>query len=180
MQTIPAAPLLAPLLAPLSGQSSPSSSFFLDQTIDEVGKQSLKKCKLEDGSSVLRLDDGEDEADGVSVDEGRPPEKSHWSDDSDVDEDEDVDDHMDDEDGSGESVTSATDVNTKDQEADGQVLKVGEKEDMAAAATLEKTGCEEAELNGSTHAGSACLLNKVLGKDETISQDICTDVREHR
>ena len=152
MQTMPAAPLLAPLLAPLSGESSPSSSFFLDQTTDETGKKSHKKNKQEDGSSLLWLEDrgDEDEADRVSVDEGRPPEKSHWSDDSDVDEEDDIDDQMDDEDGSGESVTSDTKVNAKDQEADGQAFKVGKKDNTVAAVVLEETGGEEAELKGNT------------------------------
>ena len=180
MQTIPAAPPLAPLLAPLSGQSSPSSSFFLDQTIDAAGKQSHKNYKLKDISSLSWLDNGEDEVDELSIGEGRPPTKSHWSDDSDVNKDEDVDDQVDDESGFGESVTSATNVNAKDQEADGQAFGVGVKEDMAAAVVLEETGSEEAELSGNTHAGNACHRNRVSRKDETISQAIRNDVREHR
>ena len=168
MQTIPKAPLLAPLLAPLSGQSSPSSSFFLDQTAETAGKESHKKYKPEDGSSSLWLDDEEDEGDGISVDEGRPPEKSYWSDDSDVDEDEDPEGQID-EDGSGKSVTSADDVNAKVQEADGQAFKMGKKDDMGAAVVLEETGGEEVELCGKTHAGSACLLKRDLRKSEPIS-----------
>ena len=179
MQTIPAAPLLAPLLAPLSGESSPSSSFFLDQTTDDAGKNPYKKHKLEDVSSLSRLDDGEDEADGGSIDEGRPPEKSHWSDDSDVDEDEDEEDQMDDEDDTGESVTSATDVNAKNQEADGRAFKVGEKYKMAAVVVLEETGGEEAELSGNTYTGNACLLSRDSRKNEPISWVIPNDEREH-
>ena len=155
MQTIPKAPLLAPLLVPLSVQSSPSSSFFFDQTTDTAGKQSHRKANPEYGWSLLWIDDEEDEADGVSVDEGRPPEKSHWSDDSDVDEGEDEEDQTGDKDGSGESVTSANDVNAKDQERNGQALKAGEKHDMAAPVVLEETGGEEAELSGKTHTGGA-------------------------
>ena len=166
MQTVPKAPLLAPLLTPLSVQSSPSSSFFLDQTTDTAGKQSHKKAKPEDGWSLLWVKDEEDEADGVSVDEGRPPEKSHWSDDSEVDEDEDIDDQTDDEDKSGESVTSANDVNAKDQETDGQAFKVGEKNDMATPVVLEETGGEEAELSGNTQTGIACLLSGETGGEE--------------
>ena len=169
MQTIPAAPLLAPLLAPLSGESSPSSSFFLDHTTDDAGKKSHKKHKLEDVSSLLRLDNGEGEADGGSIDEGRPPEKSHWSDDSDIDEDEDEEDQTDDEDDSGESVTSATDVKPKDQEADGRAFKVGEKDNMAAVVVLEETGGEEAELSGNTHIGSDCLLDRDPREHKPIS-----------
>ena len=151
MQKIPT----APLLAPLSNQSSPSSSFLLDQTTDVAGTQSHKKYMPDHGSSSLWLDNGEDNGDGVSFDEGRHPEKSYWSDDSDVDEDEVVEDQIDDEDGSGESVTSATDVNAKDQEADGQAFKVGEKNGMAAPVVLEGTGGGEAERSGKTYAGSA-------------------------
>ena len=169
MQTIPTAPLLAPLLAPLSGHSSPSSSFFLDQTTETAGKQPHKRDKPEDGWSLLWVDDEEDEADGVSIDEGRPPEKSHWSDDSDVDEDEDGEDGRDKEDDSGVSVTSTTDVNAKDQEADEQNFKVGERNKMAAAALPEETRGEEAELSGNTHAESACLLDRNSKKDERIS-----------
>ena len=169
MQTIPAAPLLAPLLAPLSGQSSPSSSFFLDQTTDDAGKKSHEKYKLEDVSSLLRRDDGKDEVDAVSDNEARPLEKSHWSDDSDVDEDEDEEDQTDDEDDFGECVTSANEVNAKDQEADEQDFKMGERDNMAAAVVLEEIGGEEAELDGNTHAGSACLLNRDSRKDKATS-----------
>ena len=150
MQTIPT----APLLAPLSSQSSPSSSFLLDQTTDTARTQSRKKYKPEDGSSSLWLDDKEDEGDGVSVDKGRHPEKSYWSDDSEVDEDEDVEDQVDDEDGSGKSVSSADDVNAKDQEAGGQAFELGEEYDRAAPVVLEEIGGEEAERRGETHDGS--------------------------
>ena len=168
MQSIPTAPLLGLLLTPLSGQSSPSSSFFLDQTIDDAGKKSHKKYKLEDVSSLLRLDDKEGEVDGI--DEGRPPEKSYWSDDSDIDDDEYVEDQTDDEGSSGESSTSANDVNAKDQEADGQAFKVGKKHDMAAPVVLEGTGGEEAELGGNKQTGSACLLNgETRGEEAELS-----------
>ena len=81
MQTTPA----APLLTPLSVQSSPSSSFFLDQTVNAANKQSHKAYKLKDVPLLSGLDDADDEVDDVSVDEERPLEKSYWSDDSDID-----------------------------------------------------------------------------------------------
>ena len=166
MQTIPTPPLLGPLLAPLSSQSSPSSSFFLDQTTDTAGTQSHRKYEPEDGSSSLLLDDEEDE--GASVDEGRLPEKSFWSDDSDLDEDEVVEDQVDDEDSSGKCVMSADDVDAKHQEADGQAFKGAIKDDMEAAVVLQDTGSEEAKLSGDTHTGSACLRNRDLKKDDKI------------
>ena len=154
MQTIPA----APLLTPLSVQSSPSSSFFLDQTIDAAEKQSQKTYKLKDVPSLSRLDDGDDQVDDVSADEERPLEKSHWSDDSDVDEDEDIEDQIDNEDISGESVTSKTDIDAKDKKADEEALEVERKEDMEAAAVLEEIDDEMVEVNGNKHAGNARRL----------------------
>ena len=156
MQTIPA----APLLTPLSVQSSPSSSFFLDQTIDAAEKQSHKAYKLKDVPPLSRLDDGDDQVDEVSIDEERPFEKSHWSDDSDVDEDEDIEGQIDNEDISGETVTSKTDIDAKDKEADEEALKVERNEDLEAAAVLKETDDEMAEVDGSTHAGNARRLTR--------------------
>ena len=173
MQKIPA----APLLTPLSVQSSPSSSFFLDQTIDAAEKETHKAYRLKDVPSLSGLDDNDDEVDDVSVDEGRPIEKSHWSDDSDVDEDEDIEDQIDNEDKSGESVTSKTEIGAKDKEADEEAFKVEGKEGIKAAVVLEETDDEIAELNGNTHAGSARRMNTVSRKPVPRSS-IHDDVRE--
>ena len=164
MQTIPA----APLLTPLSVQSSPSSSFFLDQTIDAAEKQSRKAFKLRDIPSLSRLDDGDNEVNDGCVDEERPIEKSHWSDDSDIDEDEDEDDvdedQPDKEDDSGQSVTSKTDVVAKDEEADEEALKLKGKGGIASAFVLEEAEDEMIELNDNTHTGNARRLSRVSRK----------------
>ena len=173
MQTIPA----APLLTPLSVQSSPSSSFFLDQTIDAAEKQSHKVYKLKDVPSLSGLDDGDDEVDDVSVDEERPLEKSHWSDDSDVDEDEYIEGQIDNEAISGESVTSKTEIGAKDKDADEEASKVEGKEDMEAAVVLEETDNKMAEVNGNTHAGIAHRLNRDPRKPVP-GPSIHDDVRE--
>ena len=162
MQTIPA----SSILTPLSVQSSPSSSFFLDQTFDAAEKQSHKSHKLKDGPSLLGLNYGDDEGVNVSVDEERLLEKSYWSDDSDVDEDEDegIYDQIDDEDIFGQSVTPAINLGAQDKEMDEQAFKVGGKEDMEAAIVLEETNDEMVELSGDTRAGDARGLNRDSGK----------------
>ena len=173
MQTVPA----APLLTPLSVQSSPSSTFFLDQTIDAAEKHSHQANKLKDVPSLSELGDGDDGVDDVSVDEGRPLEKSHWSDDSDVDEDEDIEDQIDNKDNSGESVTLKTEIGAKDKEADEEAFKVEGKEGIKAAVVLEETDDEMAEMNGNTHAGSARRMNRGSRKPVARSS-IHDDVRE--
>ena len=172
-QKIPA----APLLTPLSVQSSPSSSFFLDQTVDAAEKQSHKAYKLKDVPPLSRLDDRDDQVDDVSVDEERPLEKSHWSDDSDVDEDEDIEGQIDNEDIPGDSVASKTDIDAKDKEADEEAWKVERKEDMEAAAVLEETDDEMAEVNGNAHAGNARRLTRDSRKPVP-RPSIHDDVRE--
>ena len=119
---------------------------------------------LKDVPSLSGLEDEDDEADNVAVDEERPLEKSHWSDDSDVDEYEDIEDQLDDEDSSGETDTSKTVTGTKDKEADEEAFKVEGKEDMDAAILLEKSGDEMAEVNCTTHAGNARRLDRVSVK----------------
>ena len=175
MQTIPA----APLLTPLSVQSSPSSSFFLDQTIDTTDKQSHKTYKLKDAPSLSVLDDGDDEVDDVSVDEERPLEKSHWSDDSDVDEDdnEDIEDQRDDKNTFEQSVTPAIDLGARDKDTDEQAFEVEGKEDMEAAVVLEGTDDANVVLNGSTHAGNTCHLNRNSRK-AVPKPSVQDDVRE--
>ena len=156
MQTIPA----APLLTPLSVQSSPTSSFFLDQTIKPAEEQSYTTNMLKDVPSLSRLDDGVDEVDDVSIGEDRPLEKSYWSDDSDVDEDEDIEDQEDDMDRSRESVTPGIDFGVQDKETDEQAFAVNEKEDMTTAVMLKETHDEMVELNGNKYAGNARRLNR--------------------
>ena len=173
MQTIPA----APLLTPLSIQSSPSSSFFLDQTIDAAEKQTHKVYRLKDVPSLSGLDDEDDEADDVSVDEERPLEKSHWSDDSEVDEDEDIEDEIENEDNSEESGKSKTDICAKDKKANGESFKVQGKEGIKAVVVLEETDDEMAELKGNTHAGNARRLN-TISRETVPRSSIHDDVRE--
>ena len=173
MQTIPA----APLLTPLSVQSSPSSFFFLDQTIDAAEKQTHKTYRLKDVPSLSGLDDEDDEVDDVSVDEERPLEKSHWSDDSDVDEDEDIEGQVDNEDDSGESVKSKTKICAKDKEADEEAFWVEGKEGIKASVVLEETGDEMAELDGNTHAGNARRLS-TIPREIVPRSSIHDDVRE--
>ena len=173
MQSMPA----APLLTPLSVQSSPSSSFFLDQTIDEAVKQSHKAYRLKDVPSLSGLDDEDDEVDDVSVDEERPLERSHWSDDSDVDDDEDIEDQVDNENDSGESVKSKTEICAKDKEADEEAFRVEGKGGIKAAVVLKETDDEMAELNGNTHAGNARRLN-TASRETVPRSSIHDDVRE--
>ena len=96
----------------------------------------------------------------VSVDEQRPLEKSHWSDDSDVDEDEDIEGQIENEAISGESVTSKTEIGAKDRDADQEASKVEGNEDMEAVVVLEETNDGIAEVNGNTHAGNARRSNR--------------------
>ena len=173
MQSMPA----APLLTPLSVQSSPSSSFFLDQTIDEAVKQSHKAYMLKDVPSLSGLDDEDDGVDDVSVDEERPLERSHWSDDSDVDDDEDIEDQVDNENDSGESVKSKTEICAKDKEADEEAFRVEGKGGIKAAVVLKETDDEMAELNGNTHAGNARRLN-TASRETVPRSSIHDDVRE--
>lgn len=133
----------APLLAPLSMPSSPSSSFFLDQNIDASEKQSHKAFKLKDVPSLPELDDGDEEVDNVAVDEERPLERSHWSDDSDAD-GEDIEDQLDNEDKSGVRDTPKTAIDARDKEANEEAFKVKEKKDMETAVVPEKTDDETA------------------------------------
>ena len=160
MQTIPA----APLLTPLSVQSSPTSSFFLDRTIESAEEQSHTTYMLEDVPSLPRLDDGDDEVNDVSISEERPLEKSHWSDDSDIDEDEGIEYQKDDMDRFRESVTPAIDFGVQDKETDEQAFAVEGKEDMKAAVVLEETDDETVELNGNLHTGNGRRLNRVSRK----------------
>ena len=173
-QTVPA----APLLTPLSGQSSPSSSFFLDQAIDAAAKQAHKTYEPKDVSSLSWLDDGDEEADDISIDEGRPPEKSHWSDDSDVDDEEYIEDQTNDEHSFGESVLSADDVELKGKETDEQVLEVKEKEDMKAAVTVKEINGEVAELSGKTYVENDRRLKRVPRRDGITTQVIDIDMPE--
>lgn len=172
MQTIPA----APLLTPLSVQSSPSSSFFLDQTIDAAEKQTHKAYRLKDVPSLSGLDDADDEVDDVSVDEERPLEKSHWSDDSEVDDDEDIEDQIDNEDSSGENVKSKTETCAKDKKADDEAFRVKGKEGIKASVVLEETDDEMAELNGNPHASNARRLNRISREPvprSSIHDEVC-------
>lgn len=173
MEKIPS----TPLLTPRSDPSSPCSSFSLNQSIDADKKQSDKASKLKDVPSQSGLDDGDDERANVAVDEERPQEKSHWSDDSDVDEDEDIEDQLDNEDNSGERETPRTTIGAKDKAADEETFKVEGKEDMDAAVVPEKTDDEMAELNGTAYAGHARRLNGISGRPAS-KPSIHDDVRE--
>ena len=115
------------------------------------------------------------------IDEDRPPEKSPWSDDSDVDSDsdsdEDTEDQTDNKDRFRESLTPAIDFGALKKETDKQIFMVDEKENIKAAVVLEETDAEMVELNENTHADNAGRLNGGLRKSVHAScmQD---DVRE--
>ena len=175
MQTIPA----APLLTPLSVQSSPSSSIFLDQTVDAAEKASHQSHRPLHLSSLSWLDDGHDEANDESNDERRLREKSHWSDDSDVDGEEVDGEKLNDEDTAKDVVTPANEVVTSSEETWELVLKKGGKKDMEDASVVEKTTDELVESNKNAVTDNARRLRRCLRRDGiSTTQAVGNDARK--
>lgn len=172
----------APLLTPLSVQSSPSSSIFLDQTVDAAEKVSHQGRRPPHIASLSWLDDVDNKAAGEAVDERRLPERSHWSDDSDVDDEEEDDrEHLNDDDDTRDAVTPTNTVVAKAEEVGGQALKRGGKEGMEKAIVVGKITDEKTESNGNTK--NACRVRKPSRKDgitnQAVRNDTCGDSHKY-
>lgn len=170
----------APLLTPLSVQSSPSSSIFLDQTVDVAEKASHQGRRQQHISPLSWLDDANDEADGDSVGGGRLPERSHWSDDSDVDDDEeDQRGHSNDDDNARDAVTPTNMVVAKAEEVGVQALERGGREDLEKVLVVGKTTDEKSEPIGDPVAENyACRVRKYSRKDGFAPKAVHNDQRK--
>lgn len=169
----------APLLTPLSVQSSPTSSIFLDQTVDAAEKVSHQGRRPPHPSSLSWLDDANDEADGESVGEGTAPERSHWSDDSDVDDEEDdKGEQLSDDDNSRNTVTPTNMIVAKMEEVGGQALERGGKEGMEKAMVVGKIKDKQVELNDNAVAENAHRVRESSSKDGITNQAVRNDTWE--